>query len=107
MVQSVGSRLFDILRLSNVRISDFIGVLLISAGISFLQNSLTSGDICGLVLGSGCSQGASRPTDWALDIPDLDNVPPYAPPPAPSDGPVTRILQLSDLHIQANYSIGQ
>ena len=59
------------------------------------------------MLGSGCSQGASRPTDWALDIPDLDNVPPYAPPPAPSDGPVTRILQLSDLHIQANYSIGK
>ena len=106
MVQSVGTRLFDILRLSNVRISDFF-VLLISAGITFLQNSLTSGDICGLVLGSRCSQGASRPTDWALDIPDLDNVPPYAPPPAPSDGPVTRILQLSDLHIQANYSTGQ
>ena len=73
----------------------------------FLQNSLTSGDICGMVLGPGCGQGASRPLDWALDIPELDVVPPYKPPPAPSDGPVTRILQLSDLHIQANYSIGQ
>ena len=60
-----------------------------------------------MVLGSGCSQGASRPTDWSLDIPELDKVPPYTPPPAPSSGPVTRILQLSDLHIQANYSIGQ
>ena len=71
------------------------------------QNSLTSGDICGMVLGPGCSQGASRPTDWTLDIPELDNVPPLAPPPLPSPGPVTRILQLSDLHVQANYSIGQ
>ena len=60
-----------------------------------------------MVLGPGCGQGASRPLDWALDIPELDVVPPYKPPPAPSDGPVTRILQLSDLHIQTNYSIGQ
>lgn len=42
-----------------------------------------------------------------LDIPDLDNVRPYQPPALPSSPvPVSRVLHLSDLHLQLNYSVG-
>lgn len=86
MVTNVGSRLFSILRLAN--------------------GTISSGDICGLVLGPSCSQGSSDP-DWSLDIPDLDNVPAYNPPQVPDYiANVTKILHLSDVHVQMNYSIG-
>ena len=58
-------------------------------------------------IGSSCSSGASRETNWRLDIADIDNVPAYQPPVLPSSPvPVSRVLQLSDLHLQLNYSVG-
>ena len=72
-----------------------------------LQDTLTSGDICGMVLGPACSAGASRPTHWALDSPTLDTPAPFIPPPSPSGAPLTKILHLSDLHVHVNYSIGE
>ena len=58
-------------------------------------------------IGSSCSSGASRQTNWRLDIADLDNVPPYQPPALPSSPvPMSRVLHLSDLHLQLNYSVG-
>ena len=59
------------------------------------------------MLGPSCSEGASRKTDWKLDIPDLDNVPPYSPPIPPLNVKnFSKILHLSDLHVQKNYTIG-
>ena len=87
MVNSVGESLFKILEIS--------------------ENSVTSGDICGMILGPDCSGGSSSHDDWSLDIPELDQVPPYVPPPVP-DQPwnVSKILHLSDLHVHLNYSVG-
>ena len=57
-----------------------------------------------MILGSSCSSGASRQTNWTLHIPDLDTGPPYQPPSLPTGPvPVSRVLQLSDLHLQLNY----
>ena len=60
-----------------------------------------------MVLGPSCAQGSSR-FDWSLDIPDLDNIPPYKPPKVPTNlEKVSKVLQISDPHIQVNYSIGR
>ena len=74
-----------------------------------VQNSLTSGDICGMLLGDSCSQDASQATDWTLDLPELDLTPPYNPPAPPAWDTVThktKVLHLSDLHVQLNYTVG-
>ena len=74
-----------------------------------VQNSLTSGDICGMLLGDSCSQDASQATDWTLDLPELDLTPPYNPPATPAWDTVThktKVLHLSDLHVQLNYTVG-
>jgi len=89
MVDTVGQRLFTILDISN--------------------NTLQPGDICGMLLGSSCSRGASHVTNWTLNLPTLNLPPPSPPHTTPAWDSVkkkTKVLHISDLHVQLNYSIG-
>merc|ERR1719347_516960 len=86
MVSSVGKHLFRVLDMTN--------------------GSLTSGDICSMLLGPTCSSGASRNTSWSLDIKELDKDPGTCDVEEPDNVETYQVLHLSDLHVQVNYSVG-
>ncbi|TRY69516.1 hypothetical protein TCAL_15136 [Tigriopus californicus] len=70
-----------------------------------VQNSQTNGaQFCALLLGSGCEASESV-NAWTVPVPD--GKPPVETPTEPEAGsPTTRVLQLSDFHLDLTYTVG-
>ncbi|KAI1300253.1 Sphingomyelin phosphodiesterase [Halotydeus destructor] len=69
--------------------------------------ALTPSEICGIMLGDKCAHTTNPLHNWTLPlspIPKPDK--PRPGPPRKSSGPPLRVLQLSDTHIDTQYSVG-
>ncbi|XP_014677717.1 PREDICTED: sphingomyelin phosphodiesterase-like [Priapulus caudatus] len=73
---------------------------------AILELSLSSSQICGIIVGPQCSSDADPFQSWSIDLPHTKK-PPVEPIPTPKpDAPKLRVLHLTDIHFDPFYLPG-
>jgi len=71
----------------------------------FSQRRVHGGEVCAIVLQDGC--GASDLVNgWTVDLPNVEKPPVITPALPPPGSPTTKILQISDIHLDLSYTLG-
>ncbi|XP_077990260.1 sphingomyelin phosphodiesterase-like [Glandiceps talaboti] len=67
---------------------------------------LSPEEACGVLFGSSCGHPFDPHFFWNLTLPDIPKPPVNPPKPPKAGSPVSRVLQLSDLHYDRQYKVG-